>query len=245
MTTTTGGLFQIWVFLARSPLLWLTVTVLIYLATVWLHRKSGGNSFVNPVLFSVAAIVGVLLATGTPYAAYFEGAKFVHFLIGPATVALAIPLYAQLERLRRMWLPVGVALLVGSVVAIVSAVLIGHLLGASRETLLSLAPKSATMPIAMGAAEKIGGLPALAAMAVAATGISGAIMARPLFDLLGVRDPAVRGFSAGLAAHAVGTARAIQVNDVAGGFAALAMGLNGVATALLVPLLVRLLQPLL
>ncbi len=240
-----GGLFQIWVFLARSPLLWLTVTVLVYLAAVWLHRRSGGNSFVNPVLFSVATLVCVLLATGTPYPVYFDGAKFVHFLIGPATVALAIPLYAQLERLRRMWLPVSVALVIGSAVAIVSAVVIGRLLGASPGTLLSLAPKSATMPIAMGAAEKIGGVPALAAMAVAVTGITGTIMARPLFDLFGVRDPAVRGFAAGLTAHAIGTARAIQVNDVAGGFAALAMGLNGVATALLVPLLMRLLQPLL
>jgi predicted murein hydrolase (TIGR00659 family) len=240
-----GGLFQLWVFLARAPLVWLTLTVLAYLAAMWLHRRSGGNSFVNPVLLSVAAIVCVLLATGTPYPAYFEGAKFVHFLIGPATVALAVPLYTQIERLKRMWLPLGVALAVGSGVAIVSAVAIGRVLGASRETLLSLAPKSATMPIAMGVAEQIGGVPALAAMAVAATGIAGAIMARPLLNLLRVSDPAVRGFAVGLAAHAVGTARAIQYHDVAGAFAALALALNGVATALLVPLLARLLQPLL
>ena len=239
------GLFQLWVFLSSSPLLWLTVTLLVYLGAMRLNAWSGGNSFVNPVLISVAAIVCVLLATGTPYPVYFDGAKFVHFLIGPATVALAIPLYSQLDRLRRMWLPLGVALLAGSAVAIASAVAIGRVLGASRETLLSLAPKSATMPIAMGVAEKIGGVPALAAMAVAVTGIGGAIMARPVFDLLGVRDPAVRGFAAGLTAHAIGTARAFQVNDVAGAFAALALGLNGIATALLVPLLIRALQPLL
>lgn len=240
-----GQLFQLWVFLARAPLLWLTVTVLVYLAAIWLHRKSGGNSFVNPVLFSVAGIVCVLLATDTPYPVYFEGAKFVHFLIGPATVALAIPLYSQLERLKQMWLPIGVALVVGSGTAIASAVAIGRAFGASRETLLSLAPKSATMPIAMGVAEKIGGVPALAAMAVAATGIGGAIMAKPLLDLLGMKDPAVRGFSVGITAHAIGTARAIQAGDVNGAFAALALGLNGVATALLMPLLVRALAPLL
>ena len=129
--------------------------------------------------------------------------------------------------------------------AIASAVAIGRLLGASRVTLLSLAPKSSTMPIAMGVAEKIGGVPALAAMAVAVTGIGGAIMARPIFNLLGLRDPAVRGFSVGLTAHAIGTARAMQVNDVAGAFAALALGLNGIATALLMPLLIRALQGLL
>ncbi len=193
----------------------------------------------------MVALVGVLLATGTPYPVYFEGAKFVHFLIGPATVALAVPLYSQIERLKRMWLPLGVALVVGSSVAIASTVAIGRLLGASRVTLLSMAPKSATMPIAMAVADKIGGVPALAAMAVVVTGIGGTIMARPIFDWLGLRDPAVRGFSAGLTAHAVGTARAIQISDVTGAFAALALGLNGIATALLMPLMLRLLERLL
>jgi predicted murein hydrolase (TIGR00659 family) len=234
------GFTDIWVFLAGSPLLWLTLTLLAYLGAVWLHERSGRSPFVNPVLVAVVLIVTVLLVTRTPYATYFEGAKFVHFLIGPATVALAIPLYSQLERLKRMWLPVGVALLVGSATAIVSAIGIAWALGGSRELLLSLAPKSATMPIAMGVAEKIGGLPSLAAVAVAVTGISGAIMARSLLNALRIDDPAVRGFAVGITAHAIGTARALQVHETAGAFSALAMGLNGIATALLAPLLVRL-----
>jgi predicted murein hydrolase (TIGR00659 family) len=234
-----AGLFRIWVFLAGSPLLWLTITMLAYLFALWLRRISGGHPLLNPVLVSVAALVGVLLLTGTPYPTYFEGAKFVHFLIGPATVALAIPLYAQLERLKRMWLPIGVALIVGSITAILSAVAIGWLLGASNESLLSLAPKSSTLPIAMAIAEQIGGVPSLAAMAVAVTGIGGAIMATPLLNLLGFRDPAVRGFAVGITAHAIGTARALQVGTVNGAFAALALALNGVATALLIPLLLR------
>lgn len=233
--------FQIWVFLAQSPLLWLTITVLVYLGALALYRRSGLNPLVNPVLVSVAAIVTVLLLTRTPYPQYFEGAKFVHFLIGPATVALAIPLYNQLARLKRMAWPVGIALLSGCVTAIVSAVGIGWLLGASPETLRSLAPKSSTMPIAMGVAERIGGLPSLAAVAVAVTGISGAIMARSLFNLLKIQDPAVRGFAVGVASHAIGTARALQVHEQAGAFSALAMALNGIATALLVPLLLALL----
>jgi predicted murein hydrolase (TIGR00659 family) len=235
-------IFQLWVFLAQSPLLWLTLTVLAYLGALWLYRRSGFNPIVNPVLIAVSAIVAVLLLTRTPYPTYFEGAKFVHFLIGPATVALAIPLYAQFARLRRMWPAIGVALLVGSSTAILSAVAIAWLLGGSLETLLSLAPKSATMPIAMGVADRIGGLPALAAVAVAITGISGAIMARGLLNLLRVQDPAVRGFAVGITAHAIGTARALQVHETAGAFAALAMALNGIATALLVPLLVGLLR---
>lgn len=233
------NLFEIWVFLATSPLLWLTLTMVVYLAAFWLYRRSGFNPFVNPVLIAVAAIVCVLLATGTPYPTYFEGAKFVHFLIGPATVALAIPLFGQIERLKRMWLPLTIALLVGSATAIVSAVAIAWAFGASSEIVSSLAPKSATMPIAMGVAEKVGGLPSIAAVAVAVTGISGAIMARGLLNVLRVEDPAARGFAVGLTAHAIGTARAIQVNETAGAFAALAMGLNSIATALLVPLVLR------
>lgn len=234
---------DIWVFLAQSPLLWLSLTLAAYVAALWLHRKSGSNPVVNPVLVAVAIVVTVLMATRTPYDTYFEGAKFVHFLIGPATVALAIPLYGQIELLRRVWLPVTVALLVGCVAAIVSAVGIAWALGGSLELMLALAPKSATMPIAMGVAEKIGGPPSLAAVAVAVTGISGAIMATYLLNLLRIREPAVRGFAAGITAHAIGTARAFQVHETAGAFAALAMGLNAIATALLVPVLLNLSRP--
>lgn len=236
------AVFELWVFLARSPLLWLTLTVLAYLAAVWLYRRARMNPLLNPVMVAVTLIIGVLLLTDTPYPTYFDGAKFVHFLIGPATVALAIPLYTQLERLKRMWLPLSVALVVGSLTAITSAVGIAWALGGTRETLLALAPKSATMPIAMAVAEQIGGLPSLAAVAVALTGVAGAVMARSLLNLFRIEDPAVRGFAVGVSAHGIGTARAIQVNETAGAFSALAMGLNGVLTALLLPLLLKLWQ---
>lgn len=234
---------QIWVYLAASPLLWLTITVLAYLAAHTLYRRSRFNPFVNPVLVAVAFIAAVLIATKTPYPTYFEGAKFIHFLIGPATVALAIPLFAQMARLKTLWLPLTIALLVGSTTAIVTGLGIAWLMGASLDVSLSLAPKSATMPIAMGVAEKIGGVPALAAVAVAITGISGAIMARGLLNLLRVEDDAVRGFTTGLVAHAIGTARALTRSETAGAFSALAMGLNGVATAILAPLVLKLLHP--
>lgn len=234
---------EIWVFLSASPLLGLTTTLLAYQLAVWLHRRCRGNPLANPVLVTVAVLVGLLLATGTPYQTYFDGAQFVHFLLGPATVALAIPLYAQFNRLKRLALPLLIALLAGSLTAVVSAVLAGWLLGGSTATLMSLAPKSATTPIAMGVAEQIGGLPSLTAVLVIFTGILGAVGGQAIFALIGCRDPAARGFALGVASHGIGTARAFQMSEREGAFAALAMGLNGLLTAAalpwLMPMLVR------
>jgi predicted murein hydrolase (TIGR00659 family) len=235
-----GKFSEIWVYLAASPLLWLTLTMLAYQGAFWVYRKAKLNPLANPVAISVAALVALLWFTGTPYPVYFEGAQFVHFLLGTATVALAVPLYSNLQTLRRNLLPLGGALLAGSVTAAVSAVGIGWALGASRETLLSLAPKSATAPIAMGVAEKLGGLPSLTGVLVVCTGILGAVLARGTLNLLGIHDHAIRGFAVGVAAHGIGTARAFQVSETMGAFSGLAMGLNGLLTAFLFPLLLRL-----
>ncbi len=233
---------HIWVYLAQQPLLWLTVTVGVYTAAQWLFRRSGDRPFANPVLVSVIVLVGVLMVTHTDYTTYFDGAQFVHFLLGPATVALAVPLYGQRERLRRLWLPIGVALLAGSVTAIASAAAVGYLVGLDPETLYSLLPKSVTTPIAMGIAEQIGGLPSLTAVLVILTGITGAVLGIPMLRLLGFRDPVAKGFAVGVAAHGLGTARAFQHSEAAGAFSGLAMGLNGALTAVLVPALVWLLN---
>ncbi|MCC7312825.1 MAG: LrgB family protein [Sulfuritalea sp.] len=231
----TPQLGEAWVYLAASPLLGLTMTLLAYQGATWLHRRCGGHPLANPVLLAVAVLVALLALTGTSYQTYFDGAQFVHFLLGPATVALAIPLYAQFDRLRRMALPLLGALLVGSLTAALSAVAIGGLLGASEATQLSLAPKSVTTPIAMGIAERIGGLPSLTAILVIATGILGAMGASFIYRALKIEDDAVRGFALGIASHGIGTARAFQESEQAGAFAALAMGLNGLMTALLLP----------
>jgi predicted murein hydrolase (TIGR00659 family) len=229
---------EIWVYLSASPLLGLTLTLLAYQGAVWLNQRCGGHPLANPVLLAVIVLVALLWATGTPYATYFDGAQFVHFLLGPATVALAIPLYAQFDRLKRMALPLLVALLVGSLTAALSAILIGKLLGASDATLISLAPKSVTTPIAMGIAERLGGLPSLTAVLVILTGILGAVGAQWLYAAIKCNDPAVRGFALGVASHGIGTARAFQLNEQSGAFSALAMGLNGLLTAALLPVLV-------
>jgi predicted murein hydrolase (TIGR00659 family) len=235
----TPPISEIWVYLSASPLLGLTITLLAYQGAFWIYQRSGCNPLANPVLIAVTVLVLFLTLTATSYETYFEGAKFVHFLLGPATVALAIPLYMQLHRVRAMLLPVVVGLLVGSLTAAISAVLVGRLFGASLSTQLSLAPKSVTTPIAMGIAERIGGIPSLTAVLVIITGILGAVGARYVFDAMKLRDPAIRGFAIGVASHGIGTARAFQVNEQSGAFAALAMGLNGALTAILVPLLAR------
>jgi predicted murein hydrolase (TIGR00659 family) len=235
-----GRFADIWVYLSASPLLGLTVTLIAYQGAFWIYTKAKMNPLANPVAIAVAALVALLWFTDTPYPVYFEGAQFVHFLLGPATVALAVPLYANLANLKKNLLPIGGALLAGSVTAAVSAVGIGWALGASRETLLSLAPKSATAPIAMGVAEKHGGLPSLTGVLVVCTGILGATLARGTLNVLRIQDHAVRGFAVGVAAHGIGTARAFQVSETMGAFAGLAMGLNGLLTAFLFPLLLRL-----
>ena len=233
----TPRISEIWVYLAASPLLGLSITLLAYQAAFWIYQRSGNNPLANPVLIAVTFLVAFLTLTATSYETYFGGAQFVHFLLGPATVALAIPLYTQFRRVRAMLLPVVAGLLAGSLTAILSAVLVGRLFGASLSTQLSLAPKSVTTPIAMGIAERIGGIPSLTAVLVIVTGIIGAVGARSVFNVMKLHDPAIRGFAIGIASHGIGTARAFQINEQTGAFAALAMGLNGALTALLVPVI--------
>jgi predicted murein hydrolase (TIGR00659 family) len=232
--------FSLWVYLSATPLFWLTVTLGAWLAADGLARAARRNPLVNPVMIAVALVAALLYGTGTDYQTYFNGAQFVHFLLGPATVALGVPLYRNLGLVRRAMLPMAASLLVGAVVAVLSAVGIAAAMGVPHNILVSLAPKSVTAGIAMAVSESLGGIPSLTAALVIITGILGAIMVTPLMNALGIRDYAARGFAVGLASHGIGTARAFAVSSVAGTFAGIAMGLNAVVTALLVPVLLRL-----
>ena len=232
------SLAEVWVYLEEQPLLWLTITVGIFWACQQLYRYAGEFPLLNPVLVSVTAIVILLLATGTPYDEYFDGAQFISFLLGPATVALAVPLADEAATLKRLWLPIAVALTIGSATAIGSALAIGMALGVSGEMLLSMLPKSVTTPIAMGVSDQIGGSPSLTAVFVILTGIVGAAVGIPLLKALGLRDPVAKGFALGVASHGIGTARAFEHSRRAGAFSGLAMGLNGALTALLIPIVV-------
>lgn len=232
--------FSIWVYLSATPLLWLTLTLVVWIVADTIARACGRHPIVNPVLIAIAAMGAILVATGTPYRTYFEGAQFVHFLLGPATVAIAVPLVRYRMLVRTNIVPMVAALFAGAVTAVVSVVAVAAFLGVPREILVSLAPKSVTVGIAMAISENMGGQPALTAVLVIATGVIGAVIVTPLMNVLGITDYAARGFAVGLASHGIGTARAFTVDEIAGTFAGIAMGLNGVATSLVVPLLLRL-----
>jgi predicted murein hydrolase (TIGR00659 family) len=230
---------NLWSYLSTTPLIWLTTTILAYLVADGVARRLGHPPWANPVLLSVLLIAPMLWLTRTDYTTYFEGAQFIHFLLGPATVALALPLWDNRDTIRTSVAPIVLALFAGSIVAAGSAILLARAFGLPMEVLLSLAPKSTTAPVALGISEAIGGLPALTAVLVILTGIIGAVTVTPLMNLLRISDWRARGFAVGVAAHGIGTARAFQVNPVAGAYAGIAMALNALLTSLIVPVLVR------
>jgi predicted murein hydrolase (TIGR00659 family) len=227
--------FSLWVYLSQTPLLWLTVTLVIYALADTVSIATGRHPLANPVLHSIWILSLFLKLTGTSYASYFGGAQFIHFLLGPATVALAIPLYENRRAVIPAILPMSLALIVGSITATVSVILLGKAAGLPATVLLSLAPKSVTAGVAMGISESLGADPSLTAVAVILTGIMGAMIVTPLMNSMGIKDFRARGFALGLASHGIGTARAFQVSSIAGVFAGIAMSLNALVTALIVP----------
>ncbi len=235
--------FRLWVYLQTTPLFWLTATLAAFLIADALAKAAHRNPLVNHVAIAIALLGVLLKVTGTDYQTYFNGAQFVHFLLGPATVALGVPIYANMALVRRNFWPMAAALLVGAAVAIASALLVAKALGAPRAVLVSLAPKSITAGVAMAVSETLGGAPPLTAVLVIATGVLGAIVVTPLMNALGVRDFAARGFAVGLASHGIGTARAFSVDPVAGVFAGLSMWLNAVVTPAIIPALLPWLAP--
>ncbi|WP_428035832.1 LrgB family protein [Amphritea sp.] len=232
---------EFWTFFTAKPLLWLIVTITTFIVTSWLNRRLGGTPLLHPVLVSLFLIIMFLLLTGTSYETYFEGAQFIHFLLGPATVALAVPLYDHFERVKKLLLPLMLACMAGAVTAAASALLVAQALDASLGTLLSIAPKSVTSAIAIGVAEKLGGYPSLASGLVLITGALGCMLAPPIYRILNITDEAVKGFTLGVSAHGMGTAFAFEYGLMAGAFGGLAMGMTGAFTAFMLPLLVSVL----
>jgi len=235
---------ELWVYLSATPLFGLTATLVVYLLAQAAYVRLGNAPWANPVMWSVLVIAGGLIATGVDYPTYFAGAQFIHFLLGPAVVALAWPLWLRRVELRERFGRVLLAALLGGAAASGSAMLLGWLVGLPHEVVISLAPKSVTAPVAMGIAEKIGGIPALSAVFAVLTGMVGALSGKYLFDALRIGTDAAgfaaRGFALGTSAHGIGAARALQVDPDAGAYAGLALGLQVVLAALLMPLVFRL-----
>lgn len=232
MTATEG----LWAHLSGGALFWLTLTLVVYSIADRLSLLVQRNPLANPVLHSVWVIGIILVASGTPYPTYFDGAYFIHFLLGPSTVALALPLYENRRVVMRSLVPIVIALLVGSAATIGSVIACAVIFDLPKMITISSLPKSATSGVAMGISQSVGGDASLTAIIVVATGIIGAVMATPLLNVLRIEDRRARGFAVGLAAHGVGTARAFQVHPITGTFAGVAMSLNGLMTAVLVPL---------
>jgi predicted murein hydrolase (TIGR00659 family) len=234
---------ELWVYLSATPLFGLTATLVVYVLAQALYARLKQAPWANPVLWSVLVIAAALLATGVSYPTYFAGAQFIHFLLGPAVVALGWPLWLRRADLQRRWGRLLLAAFAGGLAASGSALALGWAVGLPTEVLLSLAPKSVTAPVAMGIAEKLGGIPALAAVFSVLTGLVGALSAKYLFDVFKIPTDragwSVRGFALGTASHGVGAARAIQVDADAGAYAGLALGLQVLLASLLMPLVFR------
>jgi putative effector of murein hydrolase len=235
------NIYEIWVYLSGSPLLALILTLGAYQLGVIVYERVNRHPLANPVLIAIVLVAATITLIDMPYPKYFEGAQFVHFLLGTATVSLAVPIYKGLSAMRGRILPLLAALLAGGVTSIASAVGLARLLGADSAIVGGFVAKSVTAPIAMGIAERIGVSPTLTAVFAVSTGILGAVLARFVLDAVRSREWWQRGFAIGVAAHGLGTSRAFSVNAEAGAYSSLAMGLHGVLGAVLIPLGARIL----
>ena len=236
-----SGLASIFVYLEEQPLSWLFVTISLYLLAEQIHRFGRGFALFNPVLLSAVLIAVILGLSRTSYADYFAGAQFIHVMLGPAIIALAVPVWRYKAALWRARYAVLVALCCGALVAALSAVLLARGFGLSDQLVASLAPKSVTAPIAMGIAEQIGGITSIAAVLAVITGITGAVIVTPLFTKLGLADWRARGFAVGVTCHGIGTAHAFQIHPVAGTFATIGMALNGLFSSAVLPVVLMVL----
>lgn len=225
----------------ESEIFALAFTFLVFYAMQRLQAKTK-LLILNPILTSIVIIVALLTLLRIDISGYKENTQIITFFLKPAVVALGVPLYLQLEKIKKLALHIIVSQLVGCIAGIVSVILIAKALGASRDVLLSLAPKSITTPLAMEVSRTIGGTPSLTAAVVIVTGIFGAIFGYSILKLTGVKDPIAQGISIGTAAHAVGTSKSIQISPTYGAFSSLGMIVNGVFTAVLAPYIINLME---
>jgi predicted murein hydrolase (TIGR00659 family) len=238
-------LYEVWVYLQAEPLFWLTLTIGCYVFADYIYRLANVFPLLNPVAISVGLVSGCLVFFDIEYERYFNGAKFIHFILGPATVALAVPIYINWKTVTAESVAILTTVFVGSIFAVVITFALAVLFGIDLLTIKSMLPRSVTAPIAMGISELIGGVPSLTAIITVVTGVTGAALGAFVLDPVRIKNMAARGFAFGLSSHGIGTARAMSRDKTAGVFAAVAMGLSGVITALLLPMIFRLINDLL
>lgn len=226
-------------YITSTPLTWLLLTLGAFKFGIIIYEKSNKQVLLQPIIVSYLIIMSVILFTGTSYEEYFKGVEIIHFFLGPATVALALPLYNNFKYIKSLFIPIMITLVVAGVFSILIAVGLLYVLGAELPTILSMTTKSITAPIAIITSEQIGAIPSLAVGFVIITGIIGALLGTTLFKMLKIKHDTSKGFALGLISHGIGTARAIEISEKAAAFSALAMGLGGIITAVFLPLIIQ------
>lgn len=225
-------------YLNTTPLVWLIITLGAFKIGIIIYEKFNKNTFLQPIIVSYFMIMTLIFLTNTSYERYFESVQIIHFFLGTATVALALPLYKNLKYIKELILPIILTLIVAGTFSIVFTLLLLWLFDAQLSTILSMTTKSVTAPIAIITSEQIGAMPSLAVGFIIITGILGALFGNMIFKVLKIKHDSSKGFALGLVSHAIGTARAIEISEKAGAFSALAMGLVGVLTAIVLPLVI-------
>jgi putative effector of murein hydrolase len=225
-------------YINQTPLTWLVVTLVSYKLGILIYEKFNKHTLLQPIITSYIVILSLIVYTNTSFEDYFKSVEIIHFFLGPATVALAVPLYKNLKHLKALFIPIMATLFVAGVFSIVIAVSLLWLLGAELPTILSMTTKSITAPIAVITSEQIGAIPSLAVGFVLITGMIGALFGTIIFKLIKIKHETSQGFALGLVSHGIGTARAIEISEKAAAFAALAMGLSGIFTAVFLPIII-------
>lgn len=225
-------------YVTSTPLTWLILTMASFKIGIIIYEKTNKNTLLQPIIIAYIIIMSAILLTGTSYKEYFDSVKIIHFFLGPATVALALPLFNNLKYIKSLFIPIAITLVVAGVFSIVIAVGLLWSLDANLETILSMTTKSITAPIAIITSKQIGAIPSLAVGFVIITGIIGALLGTIIFKLVKVKHETSKGFALGLISHGIGTARAIEIGEKAAAFSALAMGLSGMFTAIFLPIVI-------
>ena len=227
-------------YIQTTPLTWLILTISSFKLGIILYNKSNKNIFLQPIIVAYLIILTIVSFTNTPFKEYFKSVEIIHFFLGPATVALALPLYKNLEYIKSLFFPIFITLFFGSIFTTSISVCILWFLDSNSLTILSMTTKSITAPIAIISSEQIGAIPSLAVGFVIITGIIGAVFGTTVFKIMRIKNDTSQGFALGLISHGIGTAKAVEISQRAAAFSALAMGLNGIFTAILLPFFINL-----
>ncbi|NMH59344.1 LrgB family protein [Alteromonas ponticola] len=228
--------------LSLSGLFWIGITVTIYVFSKRIHTLTGNHPLTLPLVISALVLGGLLFVLDVPVSEFQRATSLIHWLLGPVTVALAVPLHHQYQRIAGLGWRLWVAIVAGGVIAPALAWFTLYLFNAPLMLSMTMLVKSITTPLAMETAALTGGVPAIAAVFVISTGVVGAMVCPWVFKLLGGNNPAAQGVALGTVAHAIGTAKALQLSELTGALAAISLSLNGVLTAFVLPVLISTLE---